>query len=313
MDDLIFRVEIRGPQHSLNDTPATSSRIFASAILKDEFKLLPTAQIRSHHLSFERFRELINLQTELTFNVATDEMGYVQFPNRPDNKQQWGLVQDELSFQNAIAVMRNNTVLGMAMEDHMFYLFSPKPQKSLFKHPKRALAPGIVSQEASLQNLSLIIQDSDDRFVPSELGSPMPQPSRPSSPKIALHNSPAQPNTETNTSRSNPFVLSKPEIIMLDRSASNTPTLRASSPSKLEALIEGPSTAPNGSAKSIADQGLHSAATDGAGRGEALDLGAAFLESKVAHVEQQEGESDEDFRLRQEEEAALEAELMNQR
>lgn len=155
LEDLIFRIEFRGPRHQLTDDPAASARVYASALLKDCFQDLPTRNIKPPHLSWEKFQNIITRDTLLSFDMATSVMGYRQIPDRPGQSQQWGLVQDELSFHNAVAVMRNNTVSGTAVEEQVFYLFSPKPSQSPFGRQREARPSRMVSAQFHRHDLSL--------------------------------------------------------------------------------------------------------------------------------------------------------------
>jgi hypothetical protein len=112
-----------------------------TGLLKPEFIDLPTDRIRAPHISFDSFCRKVEKASNIRFDGARDELGWVQEPQRPDEKQQhWG-VSCELTFQNALGMMRLSTTQSEPPQAITLCLWSPAPKEPIFRRSHRAPIP----------------------------------------------------------------------------------------------------------------------------------------------------------------------------
>ena len=109
-----------------------------TGLLKPEFINLPTDHIRAHHISFDLFCRKVEKASNIRLDAARDELGWVQEPRRPDEKQQYWGISNELTFQNALGVLQLYTTQSELPQALIFYLWSPAPKEPIFRRSRRA-------------------------------------------------------------------------------------------------------------------------------------------------------------------------------
>jgi hypothetical protein len=95
---LLLVVEIRTQEQGLTDRPAMRREFSITGLLKSEFIDLPTDRIRAPHISFDLFCRKIEKASNIKFDAARDELGWVQEPLGPGDKQQHCAISCELTF-----------------------------------------------------------------------------------------------------------------------------------------------------------------------------------------------------------------------
>jgi len=112
-----------------------------TGLLKPEFIDLPTDHIRAHHISFDSFCRKVEKASNIRFDAARDELGWVQEPRRPDEKQQYWGISNELTFQNALGVLQLYTTQSELPQALILHLWSPAPKEPKFRRSRRAPLP----------------------------------------------------------------------------------------------------------------------------------------------------------------------------
>jgi hypothetical protein len=138
LSELIIEVELRGPTLRLSDPPLKAERIPIDYLVKEEFKDLPAPVIRSHHLSFEAFCKSVSNIFKVDFDENRDEFGWVFSSPYATMPQTFASANSELTWQNALGVMRNATSIADRPSALKIFLFSPAPKESAFRRSRRA-------------------------------------------------------------------------------------------------------------------------------------------------------------------------------
>lgn len=123
-----------------------------TGLLKPEFVDLPTHRIQAHHLSFDSFCRKVKKSSNIRFDAARDELGWVQKPQRQGEEQQHIGISSELTFQNALGVMRLTTTQSETPQELILHLWSPAPKEPVFKRSRRAHDPEIFSAGNRLES-----------------------------------------------------------------------------------------------------------------------------------------------------------------
>jgi hypothetical protein len=113
-----------------------------TGLLKPEFVDLPTDRIRAHHISFDSFCRKVEKASNIKFDAARDQLGWVQEPQRSDEKQQHWVISSELLFQNALGMMQLSTTQSEPPQALILHLWSPAPREPMFRRSRRASVPG---------------------------------------------------------------------------------------------------------------------------------------------------------------------------
>ena len=138
---LLLIVEIRTQEQGLTDRPAMRREFPITGLLKSEFIDLPTDRIRAPHISFDSFCWKIEKASNIKFDAARDELGWVQEPLGPGDKQQYCAISCELTFQNALGMMRLSTTQTEPPQALIIHLWSPAPRESIFRRSRREPLP----------------------------------------------------------------------------------------------------------------------------------------------------------------------------
>jgi hypothetical protein len=112
-----------------------------TGLLKPEFIDLPTDHIRAPHLSFDSFCRKVERASNIKFDAARDELGWVQEPLGPGDKKEYLAISCELLFQNALGVMRLMTSQSEPPQALILYLWSPALKEPIFRRSRRAPVP----------------------------------------------------------------------------------------------------------------------------------------------------------------------------
>jgi hypothetical protein len=138
---LLLAVEIRTQEQGLTDHPAMRREFSITGLLKSEFIDLPTDCIRAPHISFDSFCRRVEKASNIKFDAARDELGWVQEPLEPGDKQEYLAISSELLFQNALGMMRLMTSQSEPPQVLILYLWSPAPKEPIFRRSRRAPVP----------------------------------------------------------------------------------------------------------------------------------------------------------------------------
>ena len=112
-----------------------------TGLLKPEFIDLPTDRIRAPHISFDSFCRKVEKASNIKFDAARDELGWVQEPLGPGDKQEYLAISSELTFQNALGMMRLTTSQSEPPQALILHLWSPAPKEPIFRRSRRAPVP----------------------------------------------------------------------------------------------------------------------------------------------------------------------------
>jgi hypothetical protein len=138
---LLLVVEIRTQEQGLTDRPAMRREFSITGLLKSEFIDLPTDRIRAPHISFDLFCRKIEKASNIKFDAARDELGWVQELLGLGDKQQHCAISCELTFQNALGMMRLSTTQTEPPQALIIHLWSPAPRESIFRRSRREPLP----------------------------------------------------------------------------------------------------------------------------------------------------------------------------
>jgi hypothetical protein len=139
---LLLIVETRTQDQGLTDHPVMTREFSITGLLKPEFIDLPTDRIRAPHISFDSFCRKVEKAFNIKFDVARDELGWIQEPQRPDEKQQHWVISSELLFQNALGMMQLSTTQSEPPQALILHLWSPAPREPIFCRSRRASVLG---------------------------------------------------------------------------------------------------------------------------------------------------------------------------
>ncbi len=109
-------------------------------MLKPETIDISNDCIHACHVSFDLFCQRLERTTGIKFDPARDEFGWVQEPRRPDGiRQYWG-ISSELTFQNALGMLRLYTTQSGPPHPLVLHIWSPAPKEPIFRRSRRAHA-----------------------------------------------------------------------------------------------------------------------------------------------------------------------------
>jgi hypothetical protein len=187
---LLLIVEIRTQEQGITDHPAMKREFSITGLLKPDFIDLLTDRIRPPHISFDSFCRKVEKASNIKFDAARDELGWVQEPQRPDKKQQYWAISCELTFQNALGMMQLSTTQSEPPQALILHLWSPAPKEPIFRRSRRAPVPdgrpiggGLESEANSQQPLDstmppvinpVLDQSAKDANSRNSLGSAAP-------------------------------------------------------------------------------------------------------------------------------------------
>jgi hypothetical protein len=205
-----------------------------TGLLKPAFIDLPTDHIRAHHISFDSFCRKVERASNTKFDAARDELGWVQEPQRPEEKQQYWGISCELTFQNALGMMQLSTTQSEPPQALTLYLWSPAPKEPIFRRSRRAPVPKGGSVDDGLE---------------SEANSQ--QPSRSTTP-LVIH--PVLNRSATEASSENPSGSSTPLYV-------NSISIRSAE--KADANVEMTTSTPPTASQSKSSGSVQESITDG--------------------------------------------------
>ena len=125
LSDLILQIDLYSPAQELSDAPSQTCQIPIELMLKSEFKDLHASMIRSYHLSFQKFCDLVARTCGVTFNSKRDELGWTHSSPNATEPERFLSASSELTWQNALGVMQNTTSIGDRPSVLKIILFSP--------------------------------------------------------------------------------------------------------------------------------------------------------------------------------------------
>lgn len=154
LTDLMIQVGLRQSSQGLADSAISTTLIPPSTLLREKFKSMATKDIRCHHLSWEALCIIVRQDFSINFDPCKDELGWVQAPPQPDIAEKFITITDELTFQNAIGVLYNASLLEPTLLISL-YLWSPKRMDTILHHqpPRSTNAPEAMNETSdSLAN-----------------------------------------------------------------------------------------------------------------------------------------------------------------
>jgi hypothetical protein len=141
LSHILIQIDLRNPEQGL-DSPAVHSEAFrVTQLLSDQWRLIPTARIRSHHLSWDKLIRKIFVHFGIKFTTDDAELGWVCPALAENLSEQYCHIVDEASFHNAIGALHSQTSCNNRVGKFILALWSPKHQDPIVYHSPRASLP----------------------------------------------------------------------------------------------------------------------------------------------------------------------------
>jgi hypothetical protein len=140
----VVDVEFRGSgDKGLSDPLDSKIRVPLSTLLHTNATTTPNRQLLPGHVSWDRFKDVMQKELKVTMDPRYTEVGYKTVAPTPDVPDAYFVIKNEATFQNAISVLCNAFTQQQPRRTtggprFTLFLFNPIPKTPLFRRSARA-------------------------------------------------------------------------------------------------------------------------------------------------------------------------------